>query len=199
LYSAPSMMQYRDMERQAVFCNDAAEMNDATAPSNEEIVDELLDVAGTQTKFAFSVITTQPDSGCQYWPVVPSERFHGPWNQTLRNAILIVSPAVDPLTGLAAASKVRSRLGKSATLLFVDVPGHTALHLPSVCMTAIYRAYFKDGVLPHDRHVCSVDRQPFPLRDTDQTLTSDAVESVSSSFSLSDVMMGMQKGSVFAQ
>lgn len=89
---------YQDLERSAVSCNDqpSKEMY-FNPPTNEEIVEEMLDVAQLVTKFAWGVITTEQDSGCQYWyPNVgePPERFTGPWNPTLLNPMLIVSNTV---------------------------------------------------------------------------------------------------------
>jgi len=40
-----------DMTRQAVSCNDAVRLAPSTAPSHEEVLDELIDVAQTETKF----------------------------------------------------------------------------------------------------------------------------------------------------
>lgn len=82
---------YNDLERPAVSCNDAPPFS---PPSAEAVVDEYLDVYHNVSKFVFSVLTTEPDSGCQFWPVKPVERFTGPWNQTLRNPILLVSNTV---------------------------------------------------------------------------------------------------------
>ena len=80
-----------DLQRSAVSCNDQVPFT--PAPS-EKVLEELLDVFHNVSRLAFSVITTEPDAGCQYWPVTPPERFHGPWNHTLRNPILVVSNTV---------------------------------------------------------------------------------------------------------
>lgn len=89
---------YQDLERSGVSCNDqpSKEMYH-DPPSDEEIVDEMLDIAKHTTKFAWGVLTTEADSGCQHWyPNVgePPERFTGPWNHTLKNPMLIVSNTV---------------------------------------------------------------------------------------------------------
>lgn len=80
-----------DLARSAVSCNDQVPFTLAPA---EKVVDELLDVFHNVSRFAFSVVTTEPDAGCQYWPVTPPERFQGPWNHTLSNPILILSNTV---------------------------------------------------------------------------------------------------------
>ena len=46
------------------------------------------------TRFGLAVVTHEPDSGCEFWPVAPPERYLGPWNKTLANPILIVSNTV---------------------------------------------------------------------------------------------------------
>ncbi|KAF7790649.1 hypothetical protein EIP86_001605 [Pleurotus ostreatoroseus] len=83
--------QLRDLERSAVSCNDNRPF---TPPAPETVIDEALDVFQEVSRLVFSVFTTEPDGGCQYWPVTPPERFEGPWNHTLRNPILIVSNTV---------------------------------------------------------------------------------------------------------
>lgn len=80
-----------DLARSAVSCNDNAPFE---APTAETVVDEWLDVYKEVSRAVFSVVTTEPDAGCQYWPVTPPERFQGPWNHTLRNPILIFSNTV---------------------------------------------------------------------------------------------------------
>jgi len=82
---------YRDLERSAVSCNDNILLK---APSAEDVVDESLKVLKHVTRFGLSVVTTEPDAGCQFWPVTPPERFQGPWNHTLKNPILIHSNLV---------------------------------------------------------------------------------------------------------
>ena len=82
----------RDLERSAVSCND---QHPFTTPSPETVVDALLEVYQNVSRFAFAFFTAEPDAGCQYWSIPPPpEQFHGPWNHTLRNPILVVSNTV---------------------------------------------------------------------------------------------------------
>lgn len=80
-----------DLARSAVSCNDNKPFK---TPAPEVVVDELLDVFHNVSRLSFTVVTTEPDMGCQYWPVTPPERFQGPWNQTLRNPMLVLSNTV---------------------------------------------------------------------------------------------------------
>lgn len=80
-----------DLARSAVSCNDNAPFE---TPDPGVVVDELLDVFHNVSRLAFTVVTTEPDAGCQFWPVTPPERFQGPWNHTLSNPILILSNTV---------------------------------------------------------------------------------------------------------
>ena len=80
-----------DLQRQAVSCNDNRPFTPAPIP---DIIDELLSVYQNVSRSVFSVVTTEPDSGCNNWPVTPPERFEGPWNHTLRNPILVFSNIV---------------------------------------------------------------------------------------------------------
>ncbi|KAH8102225.1 TAP-like protein-domain-containing protein [Cristinia sonorae] len=150
---------YRDLERNSVTCNDVPKF---APPSAEEVTDELLNVYQNVSRFVFSVVTSEPDSGCQYWPVTPPERFTGPWNNTLRNPMLILSSTADPVTPMASALKVQARLGDSARLLLQDGPGHATSSLPSLCTSRYARAYFTNGTLPPKDARCKPDFTPFP-------------------------------------
>lgn len=76
----------------AVSCNDVAAF---APPTAEELVDGGLAVLKNVSRFAFVLAFAEPETaGCQYWPVTPPERFQGPWNQTLRNPILVISNKV---------------------------------------------------------------------------------------------------------
>lgn len=80
-----------DLQRSAVSCNDQAPF---TKPKSEDVADEALYVLQHVSRFGMGVYSSEPDSGCEYWPVTPPERFAGPWNHTLRNPILIHSNIV---------------------------------------------------------------------------------------------------------
>lgn len=83
-----------DLARSGVSCNDNAPFD---APDPADVIDELMGVFNEVSRLVFSVVTTEPDAGCQYWPVDPPERFEGPWNCTLRNPILVLSNTVSRL------------------------------------------------------------------------------------------------------
>lgn len=91
LDTAESSPHVDSLERRAVTCNDNAPF---APPPAEVVVDELLDVFHNVSRMAFSVVTTEADGGCQFWPVTPPERFGGPWNHTLRNPVLVISNTV---------------------------------------------------------------------------------------------------------
>lgn len=98
---------YFDLERSGASCNDGPPF---TPPSVEDIVNENLYVFENVSRFVFSAITTEPDAGCQYWPVTPPERFVGPWNHTLSNPILVISNTVRPSFYMVPATSVDSSL-----------------------------------------------------------------------------------------
>ncbi|KAK7682659.1 hypothetical protein QCA50_014042 [Cerrena zonata] len=150
---------YNDLERPAVSCSDAPPF---IPPSAEDVVNEYLDVYHNVSNFVFSVLTTEPDSGCQFWPVKPIERFVGPWNHTLRNPILLVSNTADPVTPITSGHSVVDLLGNSSRLLVVDSPGHCSLSLESLCMVHHVQAYFANGTLPEENAVCNDALKPFP-------------------------------------
>ena len=125
-----------DLARSAVSCNDNAPFTPAPAA---KVVDALLDVFHNVSRLGLAVVTTEPDAGCQYWPVTPPERFQGPWNHTLSNPILILSNTVrcfydivdrcllqlqaDPVTPISSGKLVNKLLGNSSRLFVQDSPG----------------------------------------------------------------------------
>ncbi|THH14114.1 hypothetical protein EW146_g6187 [Bondarzewia mesenterica] len=170
---------YRDLERSAVSCNDQPRFS---KPAAEDVIDEALDIMKTVTRFVMSVFTSEPDSGCEFWPVDPPERFTGPWNHTLRNPILIHSNLVrlfplshgmytygyfvrlqaDPVTPIVNGRAVNKLLGnENSRLVIQDSAGHCSLTSPSLCTANITRSYFRDGTLPPVGHVCPIDKMPF--------------------------------------
>ncbi|KAI0634190.1 TAP-like protein-domain-containing protein [Trametes polyzona] len=153
----------QDLERSAVSCNDNKPFD---APTPEEVIDEQLYVLQHVSRFGLAVVVSEPDAGCQFWPVTPPERFLGPWNHTLRNPILIVSNTADPATPLSNGKLVDETLGNSARLLVQDSPGHCSLALPSLCTVKHMRAFFANGALPEEGTVCNVDASPFPQQDS---------------------------------
>jgi len=153
---------YRDLERQAVSCNDAPHPPLYRPPTNEEVVDEMLAVSREVSAFAFSVLTAEPDAQCQYWPVEPTERFTGPWNHTLRSPILVMSNTADPVTPIASAHLLKELLGPSAILVLQHGPGHGTTSFPTQCTIDKARAWFTDDIVPEDGHVCELDSPLFP-------------------------------------
>ncbi|KAI0672369.1 TAP-like protein-domain-containing protein [Trametes maxima] len=149
----------RDLERSAVSCNDNKPF---PAPTPEEVIDEQLYALEHVSRFALAVVVSEPDAGCQFWPVTPPERFLGPWNSTLRNPVLIISNTADPATPLANGKLVDETLGNSSRLLVQDSPGHCSLALPSICTVKALRAFFANGLLPAEGTICGVDASPFP-------------------------------------
>ncbi|KIJ43866.1 hypothetical protein M422DRAFT_252782 [Sphaerobolus stellatus SS14] len=143
-----------DLQRSAVSCNDNAPFDPPTAA---EVVDENLDVVKHVSRFAFSIMATEQDTGCQFWPVTPPERFEGPWNHKLRNPILIHSNKLDPITPIASGRLINTLLQGSSVLVAREGPGHCSFSVPSLSSVKISQQYFKDGVLPSAGQECPID------------------------------------------
>lgn len=157
------------LPRSAVSCND--NIPQQTAPTAEEVVDEFLNTLKHVTRFGVAIVMTEPDAGCQFWPVTPPERFNGPWNHTLSYPILIHSNLVsvlsrkrcrrdfswisfsqlDPVTPLSNGRASKALLGDSSRLVLRDGPGVSSHHLrPSLAFR--FNDFF-----------CSIVPYPFPL------------------------------------
>lgn len=95
----PGRSGSRDLQRLAVTCLDSpSPASLADFPTPEGLADiGLATIANVSRHFGMSISISEPDGGCQFWPVQPPERFTGPWNHTLKNPILIVSNTVRSL------------------------------------------------------------------------------------------------------
>lgn len=85
-----------DLQRLAVTCLDSPPpLSPDDFPTPEQLADiGLATIQNVSRHFGMSASISEPDGGCQFWPVTPPERFIGPWNHTLKNPILIVSNTV---------------------------------------------------------------------------------------------------------
>ncbi|KAH8108143.1 TAP-like protein-domain-containing protein [Cristinia sonorae] len=180
---------YLDLERSAVTCNDNPTF---APPTAEDVVDELLYVYQNVSRFAFAVVTTEPDAGCEYWPVTPPERFEGPWNHTLSNTILVLSNTEDPVTPLDSALQVQDLLGDSARLLVQDGPGHVTLALPSFCTQSHVQAFFSNGTLPPKDTICKPDITPFPEIGVQSTWSAEQRRVAQAMAGLHDAMLDVR-------
>ncbi|KAI0372413.1 hypothetical protein BV20DRAFT_991265 [Pilatotrama ljubarskyi] len=175
----------KDLERSAVSCNDNKPF---APPTPEEVIDEQLYDTEHVSRFSLTVVISEPDAGCQFWPVTPPERFLGPWNHTLRNPMLIISNTLDPATPLASGKRALKRQGKkSAGLLVQDGPGHTSFALPSLCTAQHVRTYFANGTLPAEGTVCPVDVLPFESHSSGVHLAMVATEDMKTLESLTRI------------
>lgn len=92
----PDLSYSADLSRLAVTCLDSPPPKDESEyPTAELLADIGLGTLKSVSRhFGMSLTVTEPDGGCQFWPVNAPERFTGPWNHTLRNPILVVSAMV---------------------------------------------------------------------------------------------------------
>lgn len=92
----PDLSFSADLSRLAVTCLDSPPPKDESEfPTAEGLADIGLEtIRSVSRHFGMSVTLSEPDGGCQFWPVKGPERYTGPWNHTLKNPILIVSNTV---------------------------------------------------------------------------------------------------------
>ncbi|TFK81819.1 alpha/beta-hydrolase [Polyporus arcularius HHB13444] len=155
-----------DLERSAVSCNDNKPF---ALPKPEDVIDEALFVQQHVTRFGLTITISEPDSGCQYWPVTPPERYLGPWNSTTKNPILIISNTNDPATPISSGEIVHKALGNSSAFLVLNAPGHTSFAAASTCIAQNTRAFFANGTLPAKGTICQPNSGPFPEQAANST------------------------------
>lgn len=91
-----SLSESFDLSRLAVTCLDSPPPESPEDfPTAEQLADEVLyTLEKVSVHFGASTGPTEPDGGCQFWPVRGPERFTGPWNATLETPMLIISNTV---------------------------------------------------------------------------------------------------------
>ncbi|KAL1725876.1 Alpha/Beta hydrolase protein [Schizophyllum commune] len=95
---------------------------------------------------------------CFAWPARAVERYTGPWNNKLKNPILVIGNTFDNITPFQNAQLMADLLGDSAVLLEQVGYGHSSLAEQSTCTIGIVAEYFTDGSLPEgDGTKCDID------------------------------------------
>ncbi|KAJ3872945.1 hypothetical protein F5051DRAFT_420415 [Lentinula edodes] len=155
--------------RLAVTCLDSPR---PTAPDEFPTAEDLTEqglkaLREVSPHFGLSTGVSEPDGGCQYWPVDSPERFTGPWNATLETKMLIVSNTADPITPKSSGLLVNSLMPDSSVIIIQDGPGHCSIFLPSLCTAKLQRGYFA-GEIPKNGTVCPVDLATFPDEESDK-------------------------------
>lgn len=150
-----------DAARYAIVCADSPR---SSSLSLEDYADSLLD-AMRRSRFAGGLIFTDPDGGCEFWPVEPIERFTGPFDEFSgandARPVLIISNTKDPITPLENGLAANARMPYDSIVVIQDGPGHTSLGLPSDCTRDQIRAYWS-GETPTNGTLCELSEIPWP-------------------------------------
>jgi pimeloyl-ACP methyl ester carboxylesterase len=99
---------------------------------------------------------------CATWPVPwwTAARYTGPWDRAAARRPLVIGNLHDPVTQFAFSRRMARQLD-GATLVGVDLIGHTALGL-NRCADAATTGYLVDGRLPRSGTMCPADGPVFP-------------------------------------
>ncbi|KAJ7579876.1 Alpha/Beta hydrolase protein [Mycena floridula] len=151
-----------DLSRLAVSCLDNVRDDYPTAEEPADVGLKMLHEGSIH--FGLSLGVSEPDGGCQYWPVHGAERFAGPWNATLRTPMLIISNTHDPITPISSGVRVNSLMPNSSILVIQDGPGHCSLAMPSLCTVKLALEYFADE-MPTNGTICPVEAPTFPAEE----------------------------------
>ncbi|RPD70275.1 alpha/beta-hydrolase [Lentinus tigrinus ALCF2SS1-7] len=137
----------------AIYCADSVDLRGTTM---EQVFKGIISTAQNVTHL-FGSSWPATFYRCSFWPVRSVERYHGPFNKTLANKILIASNLLDPITPLPGAETVARLLGKDAVLVRQNGFGHTTVSEPSTCLNEIAVTYFTNGTLPANNTLCEVN------------------------------------------
>jgi len=151
----------------AVTCADAPPFPESV--DQEEILKHMIE-EDTLTQGVAPHFAGIFGSMCHHWKAEPSERFTGPWNNTLSNPIVIIGNIADPITPLMNAKATNHRLGNSSSLIIQNSYGHCSTSTASLCTANALRAYFIDNVVPPDGMLCQPTETIFPASTSDDSL-----------------------------
>ncbi|KAG8793836.1 hypothetical protein FRC12_001466 [Ceratobasidium sp. 428] len=141
---------------QAVTCADAIDAGGVTTQT-------VFEMMGNMTKInpLFGPRWGAAGFYCHKWPVRAVERYTGPWDNTLKNKIVVIGNEFDPITPFRSAESVAAALGDSALLIEQKNYGHTSLAMHSECTFDILHGYFLNGKLPSSKQVCATNQPIF--------------------------------------
>ncbi|KAL1660733.1 Alpha/Beta hydrolase protein [Schizophyllum commune] len=139
---------------QAVTCADSVDAGNMTMRG---AFDAIVN-ASTNVSPMFGPQWGTPGALCFAWPARAVERYTGPWNNKLKNTILVIGNTFDSATPFQNAQLMADLLGDSAVLLEQVGYGHSSLAEQSSCTIGIVAEYFTNGSLPEgDGTKCDID------------------------------------------
>ncbi|KAG8960179.1 hypothetical protein FRC03_006972 [Tulasnella sp. 419] len=135
----------------AIWCGDSA---DETGVSTTTVFNEITRVTKEVTNVVGPLALTFTTSFCHIWKARAVERHYDQGSPRLANPVLVIGNTYDPITPLASARKLVSRLNaagtRQAALIQHDGTGHLSLEMNSACTYTIVQRYFTDGTFPED-------------------------------------------------
>ncbi|KAJ3100502.1 hypothetical protein HDU97_002184 [Phlyctochytrium planicorne] len=153
----------------SVRCSDAEDLR-------EKSFDEIVERAANADRSSW--LGQKPSLGdalvCKHW-TRPVDRYEGPWNNKMKNKILVVSSTLDPVTPLYNAKKVHSILSANndSYLIIQKGYGHCSLGQPSTCTLKAIGNYLFNGTLLNEGKGattnCVSDTPVFPKTSLSET------------------------------
>ncbi|KAL1685456.1 Alpha/Beta hydrolase protein [Schizophyllum commune] len=139
---------------QAIYCSDVVDAGNMTMRDGFDTIVS----ASANVSPLFGPRWGDPGNACFAWPARAVERYTGPWDNKLKNKILIIGNTADPITPFENAQLMTKLLGDSAVLVKQDGFGHTSLGEMSSCTYGLINTYLTNGSLPENNDtVCEID------------------------------------------
>ncbi|PVH87626.1 alpha/beta-hydrolase [Cadophora sp. DSE1049] len=155
----------------AVMCSEASRLLD-TPDEFQKYVDALTELSPSTGAIMAQDFRLQ----CAGWTVQAKWNFTGPFTGNPANPILFIANSADNVTPLSSA-RLNAAGFNGSKILIQNSFGHTSLSTPSRCKAAVVNAYFQNGTLPENEHVCEADVKPFGSVEGKSTLSLDEVDS----------------------
>ncbi|KAI4521149.1 hypothetical protein K525DRAFT_201962 [Schizophyllum commune Loenen D] len=142
-------------EGPAIWCGDGVDAGNMTMRDG---FDAIVQASENVSPFFGPKWWDIPGVLCFAWPARAVERHTGPWDNKLKNRVLVIGNTADPVTPFKNAQLMADLLGDSAVLIRQDGFGHASVAEKSTCTANVVGKYFEDGSLPEDNDtVCEID------------------------------------------
>ncbi|KAL1709294.1 Alpha/Beta hydrolase protein [Schizophyllum commune] len=154
-------------EFEAIYCGDGIDSGNMTMKAGFDAIT----YAASNVSALFGPQWGAQGNLCFAWPARAVERYTGPWDEALKNRVLVIGNTADPVTPFENAQLMADLLGDSAVLIKQNGFGHASLAEKSSCTIGLVSRYFQEGKLPTgDDTVCEIDSDVvlFPNSDVTQ-------------------------------
>jgi pimeloyl-ACP methyl ester carboxylesterase len=101
---------------------------------------------------------------CRHWKLKPQERWTGPWNNNIKNNILMIGYEYNPIIPFSSVQETmnllqNNRRNSDSVLIRQNGFGHGLLSNPTSCLQDYVFNYMINGIMPPKNSICQLERE----------------------------------------